>query len=292
MVRLILAFLIALGAGMPMIARAQPAGYRLVFHDEFNTLSLRSGGPTFEGYVKGKGIWTPENQEGFGYEWFVTEKPAQFSPFSVAHSVLTIDAGPMPAASASVYPPKTRGQPTHFGGAISTFHSFSITPPFYVEARMKLSDNPAAWAAFWTLGRDKGTGSEASLYLKQWEDDVIETFGSAETYFASVHWNDQKSAPGFTAPYLHKTFAIPTSQDLAGSFNRFGSLVTQTETVWFFNGKEVARLRHPPHSNANQPQFLILDLAYGFPWEPKAHYPEQKASIAIDYVRVYAPAGR
>jgi hypothetical protein len=286
------ALLLAVGCAVPGGVRAQPSGYKLVFQDDFDRLSLRTGGPSLEGYLKGRGTWTPENQEGFGYEWFVTEPPAKFSPFSVADSRLTMAAGPMPASSAPAYPAKTRGRPTHFGGALSTFDSFAIAPPFYVEARMKLSDNPAAWAAVWTLGRDKEMGPPSNRGLKQWEDDVIETFGSSDTYFASVHWNSQRSTPGFTAPYLGRTFRIPTARNLAASFNRFGSLVTPKETIWYFNGQEVARFRHPPGSNANQPQFLILDLAYGFPWEKGAAYPETVASIAIDYVRVYAPAGR
>ncbi|MCB8878172.1 glycoside hydrolase family 16 protein [Acidisoma silvae] len=274
---------------LPAMVRAQPAGYNLVFQDEFDRLSLRSGGPTVEGFHKGQGVWTPENEEGFGYEWFVTENPATFSPFSIDRSVLTISAGPMPSASVSVYPQETRGKPTHFGGAISTFDSFSIAPPFYVEARMKLSDNPAAWAAFWTLGIDKGIGPPSNRYVKQWEDDVIESFGSTETYFASIHWNNRESSPSFTAPYLQRTVGIGTTLDLAHSFNRYGSMVTKTETIWYFNDREVARMAHPLGSNANQPQFIILDLAYGFPWEKQAHYPERTASIAIDYVRVYAP---
>ncbi|MCB8882199.1 glycoside hydrolase family 16 protein [Acidisoma cellulosilytica] len=290
MARWIAAGLAAFAFGLPACAGAQPIGYRLVFHDDFDSLSLRSGGPSMEGLNKGTGVWTPQNEEGFGYEWFVTENPAKFSPFSVENSILTISAGPMPRSSAASYPAQTRGRPTHFGGAISTFNSFAIAPPFYVEARMKLSDNPAAWAAFWTLGIDKGIGPPSNRYVKQWEDDVIESFGNAKTYFASIHWNDRTSSPNVTAPYMQRTFGIGTNLDLADRFNRFGSLVTKTETVWYLNGQEVARIAHPAGSDANQPQFLILDLAYGFPWEKAAVYPEQTASIAIDYVRVYAPS--
>ena len=276
---------------LAMNAQAQlpPPGYELVFEDTFDKLSLRTGGPTREGYAQGTGTWTPAGEQGFGYEWFIDPKSG-FSPFSVANSVLKIDAGPVPAEIASKYPATTRGQPTCFGGLLSTYDSFYRSPPFYIEARMKLSANPEAWPAFWTLGKKRLPWPSPLQYAKQWENDVMETFGKSTVYFTSIHWNDELGSQLHAAKYKQVTLpADADRQDLSANFHTYSSWVTKSEIIWYFDGREVNRREYPDGSDPDQAQYLIIDLAYGIPWNRNSGNAKTPASVYIDYVRAYAP---
>jgi Glycosyl hydrolases family 16 len=277
----------SLAADKPNFA---PAGFHLVFEDDFETLSIRDSASNKAHTGIEQGIWTAAAEQGFGYEWFVDQRSAGFSPFSVSGSVLKIEAGPMPAEIAPKFPTETRGMPTCFGGLLSTRDSFARSPPFYVEARMKLSSHPAAWPAFWTLGRNREPWPSPSQYAKQWENDVMETFGKSTSYFTSTHWNEELGSESHAADYKGITTEVDVGgKDLSSSFNVYGSLMTATEVIWYFNGREVHRQPYPRHSDAQQAQYIVLDLAFGIPWAPKAIYPKSHASIEIDYVRAYAP---
>ncbi len=269
----------------PVAGGGPPAGWRLVFEDRFRTLS--------------RATWTPSAEQGFGYEWFVPPGDPAIRPFSVVADAagagpgaLRIAAGPMPADAASRFPALTRGRPTHFGGLISTHDSFAMAAPLYIEARMKLSANPAAWPAFWTLGCNRQAWPSPLQYAKQWENDVMETFGNATSYAVSLHWNDKVGSPAAAADYPHETIGIDLhGVDLSRSFHVFASLMTERGVVWFLDGREVARRPYPPDADWRQPQYLILDLAFGFPWDRGAPLPRSDAAIEIDDVRAYAPSG-
>jgi hypothetical protein len=267
-----------------------PPGFHLVFQEDFDTLSIRATDSLENRSAAEQGIWTVTAERGFGYEWFVNERSAGFSPFSVSGSVLKIEAGPMPPNVASRFPLKTRGMPTCFGGLLSTRDSFARPPPLYIEARMKLSSHPAAWPAFWTLGRNREPWPSPSQYAKQWENDAMETFGKSTSYFTSIHWNEEQGSETHAAEYKGLTSEVAVGgDDLSLNFNVFGSLMTETEVIWYFNGREVQRRAYPMHADALQAQYIILDLAFGIPWTHKAVYPQSRASIEIDYVRAYAP---
>ena len=283
-----------------------PLGYRLVWSDEFKTLSLRTGGWTYNGLASGSGIWSapgasytsdPRGVEGYGYDWFINPSydhwpvgyPVQ-GQFAITNEGLRIRAE-APWASMTAILPKIAqhgGITPWMSGQINSFHAVRIKPPFYFEARAKMPIGigrpfPAIWLV---------TGAHRPYpndHGKEYEIDVHEGFGDNTRLHSAIHWN--------TSPVTHDfpsrgVVDMPAGVDLSAGFNTWGCKVTKDQQIFFFNGVEVGRVETPSTADSYQPYGIILNVSAGLPWDGGGPPSGGPHDMIVRYVRLYAPDTR
>jgi hypothetical protein len=160
---------------------------------------------------------------------------------------------------------------------------------------------PGSWGAFWTLS--KGTIGMAKDDPKFAETkaagcdelDVLECYGGygprnpnhGGKYGVTTHWWGQKDMG--KAPH-----AFPDAMKMAGgsswswAFHTYGLLITETDTVYYFDDVEV--LRHPtgPVTKSQDTWFLInyaIAGISGWPYDLERYGNE--SDMWVDWVRVY-----
>lgn len=163
---------------------------------------------------------------------------------------------------------------------ITTETLFNFAPPAYVEARIKMPDQPGVWPAFW-MAAVGGTWPP--------EIDIIEYLGtgsadrnaSRNAYFTNHFWLEdgtRRTQGGWLT-------GLPES---IADFNVYGLLWTADEIVYYFNGREMRRIANRWPSNLQA--YLLLNVAVGGTWPgtppESAQFP---AAMLVDYVRVYTP---
>jgi hypothetical protein len=284
-----------------------PSGYSKIWSDEFSALSLRTGGPTWDGLAAGKGTWAapgatysadPRGVAGNGYDWFIDpsyygwSKIGYKGPFTSTPDGLRIRAEHASAAIATMLPsvatfPWARHQLLlrqddripWMSGQVSTAYSVRIAPPFYFEARAKMpvgSGRP--WPAIWLITGGDRPGSETN---KSYEIDVHEGFADSDQLHATIHVN--------TAANIHTVVNQPSGVDLSHDFNTWGCTVTKDKQIFFFNGTEVGRLDTPAGANADDRYMIILDVSAGIPWKNGGPPSGGPFDMTVRYVRLYAP---
>ncbi|CAM6054506.1 unnamed protein product [Sphagnum tenellum] len=285
-----------------------PTGYKLIWHDEFTSLSLRSGGPTYDGLAGGTGTWAapgatysadPRGVAGYGYDWFVD--PSYYGwtgytgPFTITAEGLRIRAERPPAAMATTLPPVSsfnwaRNRKDHFlinqsdqtpwlSGQLSTPYSVRISPPFYIEARAKMPVGISRpFPAIWLI-----TGGMKTDEKQSYEIDIHEGFGDSDRLHSTIHVNGQKVYP---------VVDMPSGVELSKGFNTWGCLVTKEKQTFYFNNVEVGHIETPAGANANKPYMLILDVSAGLPWKGGGPPSGGPHDMIVRYLGLYAPDSR
>jgi beta-glucanase (GH16 family) len=274
---------------------ASRLGYSLIWSDEFDTLSLRTGGPTQAGLASGTGTWTPayhfnENPKGHTfageYAWMVDPTYAWgngYSPtgqLSVSDGILSITAEKAPVALLGQIPinPLTALPYEYVSGVIQTWESFNVGAPAYIEVRAKVPAGQALWPAFWAIPTNVPDGSR--------ELDIMEFIGQNKTYsnvstHVSVSWNDALVSTGNYAD---------RGVDLTANFHNYGVSWLADRFDFYLDDKIIYSMAADPlFSGSMMSLILNLSVGGGFPGAPTEATPAS-AQLQVDYVRVWGNA--
>jgi beta-glucanase (GH16 family) len=269
------------------------SGMHQTFDDEFNTFSeyLDSTGNTTCNQG-GSGIWQTvydfcsrtisTNYEAEVYidssflSYFnsthQTSTQTQ-SPFSINNGILNIEAAPIdPQVALAV------GSWAKFTSGLIT-SQFSFSQEYgYFEMRAKLPAGKGLWPAFWLLPASKQWPPEIDA-MEAFGDPNPQGDGSATTiHYQSISTDQTKSCGGW-----HNI-----GQNITQGFHTYGVDVEPTGITYYFDGLAYAQC--PANPQANQPFYMLIDLAVGssqsWPGSPDAsnNWP---AFLNVDYVRAY-----
>jgi beta-glucanase (GH16 family) len=260
------------GSGTGPAATAPPAGWHLVFQDDFHTLSLWDGT---------KGNWLPfypwgghTNPSSHELEYYIDPRNgaaplSALNPYSIDGEGLTITARFVPQQDRQ----STHGM-AYASGLLNGLHRFSFTYG-YVEMRAKMPKGRGLWPAFWLLPS-----------AQRWppEIDVVEIVdGGAGRYWATLHAGVSKAEK--------IAQAVIDTGDLHAGFHDYGVLWTASEIAWYFDGRRVASTATP--AGFDQPMYVLVNLAVGGDWPgPPDQATDFPASMTIAWIRVFqAPGG-
>ena len=282
-------------------AGSVPDGYRQVWSDEFASLSLCTGGPTYDGLEAGTGTWAapgawwntnPKGVAGYGlYDWFVDPSyygwpsgyPAQ-GQFAITRDGLRIRAEAPTPAMVPLLPSVMRAPVPWMTGQINSYHGMHIKPPFYFEARAKMP--VAAGHPFPQIWLITGAHRYPTDHAMEYEIDVYEGFGESNRLHSALHWNKSPNKPDIlNYEVVNKSSGV----DLSTGFNDWGCQVTKEQQIFFFNGIEVGRVPTQDPSTVDSPYSIILDVSAGIPWKGGGPPSDGPHDMIVRYVRLYAP---
>jgi Glycosyl hydrolases family 16 len=297
----------AVAAESPSPTATLDPTWRLAFNDDFDALSLRTGGADQVNLALGTGTWTarwPWSWEPKGswpngpeYTWFPdpsypfgNDYPA-LGQFSIKDSILTIQAERTPPSLAGVNigvsPDATNVHPGEqypwVSGILTTYDSFSISGPAYVEGRIKISTGaPGVWPAFWALTKDWRSKGHSEV-------DFFEFFAKRTKEWQIHVFNGCGSNPACAAKAAHVHKA---SEDLSADFHVYGCLRTAKEFIFFLDGKQVFKTPVPGKDFAPDNLFVILSLQVGSDLPGFRDMRPDKSTpsplqMQVDYVRVW-----
>jgi hypothetical protein len=287
-----------------------PDGYQLVWQDQFTRLSLRKGGPTFDGLEHGTGVWSspgatysedPRGVAGYGgYDWFADPSyygwPDGYNgEFAITHDGLRIRTEPPIPALASVLPrvvgdawtgedaERHKETVPWLSGQLNSYNSVRIRPPFYFEVKAKMPEAGGhTFSAIWLATEERRTGHHGINY----EVDVQEGFGDSDRLHSTIHWNTSPVTDDFRHENVVDSVKVA---DLSKDFHVWGALVTRDEQVFYFDGNEMGRFKTPKNANADQYYGIILDVSAGMPWKGGGPPSGGPHDMFIRYVKLLAP---
>jgi len=261
------------------------------FYDDFNSLSLRTGGPTKAGYQAGSGVWTPryyydavpQGNSNYGnLEKQLFADPAYawsggYTPFSVAGSILTIRAQTTPAGIAAQVPndPNTAAPYGYVSGMLTTKDSFTFTPPALIEMYAKIPKGKAIWPAFWTMPSNESWPPEL---------DIMEYNGAQNAKLNLAAWY---GTGGATSPHLSSNIDRGLG-DLSLAYHKWGAALWEDGITFYIDDVEVYTLPNAPGSNFGLlSHYLLITLSVGgnFVDAPDGTTPSP-ADLLVDWVRV------
>ncbi|WP_209091329.1 family 16 glycosylhydrolase [Agrobacterium tumefaciens] len=238
------------------------------FADEFDSLSLRSGG---QGNWDAKYWWAPEKGSSLTTngeaQWYVNPGYAGTSavnPFSVENGILTIHA----EKTAQSIADEVEGY-DYTSGMLNTYSSFSQTYGYF-EIRADMPTDRGAWPAFWLLPTNGSWPPEL---------DVIEMRGqNANTLIMSTHSN----AAGEPTSVINNV-SVPSTE----GFHTYGVLWDAEHITWYFDDVAVAQTDTP--DDMHDPMYMVVNLAVGgMAGTPSDTDFSDGSQMMIDYIRAYS----
>jgi beta-glucanase (GH16 family) len=147
----------------------------------------------------------------------------------------------------------------------------------YFEMRAKLPSGEGVWPAFWLSSVVPPPSTEPSI-----EIDVMEAYGRfPASYNATVAvWPKTEKSRKWST---QKTIGVP-SGSLSEAFHNYGVSVAPDWTVFYLDGKEMARVPTPPEHTHGL--MILADLGLGSGW-PIDRTPNP-SFMYIEYIRAYA----
>ncbi|MGI3779292.1 MAG: glycoside hydrolase family 16 protein [Janthinobacterium lividum] len=147
----------------------------------------------------------------------------------------------------------------------------------YFEARMYAPAMPGTWPAFWLLPSDNLAEKQSVVA----EIDAVELYG-----------HDPQGSCSTTHSYFNGKDTGKTqcgkrfdSEQKALAWHTYGVDVLPDVDVFYIDGKEVARA--PQVDGGASPMFFLVNLALGGGWPVRLDPIQNRASLYVDYVRVY-----
>jgi len=250
-----------------------PAGYNLIWSDEFNQgvgASPNTANWTFD---TGAGGWG--NQE---LETYVTD---------TAHCGVVADSNATDGEALAVVATKdivhTRTQ--YHSARLKS--ASKVMPQYgFVEARIQLPFGQGIWPAFWALGSSNLTGT---AWPNCGEMDIMENGGNAS--WSAVN-QGSLHGPGYSGgSCLFDQYTL-SSGAFSQGYHLFQMQWSQNKVQYFVDGNlYLSRTANDVGTNTwpyNQPFFFITNVAVGgtFVGSPDAttSFPQ---TMKIDYIRVY-----
>lgn len=246
-------------------------GYTLVWSDEFDSRRILAGNQS------GPALWFAGAQGGPYGAASVGYSPRD-DVYIVSNGILTI------RAHANVDPSGARTGTWYSGHlqAVNTKGEGFAIEKGYFEARMKFPSSMGAWPAFWLKHRAKWLNPATPNI----EIDIVEWYGGDWVgHHHTVHIGD-----GPTRKFWGDYEKTPV--DLSRDWHTHGALITDDWIVIYLDQVEIARF--PMLDQLRTPLYPQLTLSILKQPDTGAVSPEAMSpmDLQVDYVRVYAPAGR
>jgi beta-glucanase (GH16 family) len=249
-------------------SRAAPAGYKLVWSDEFNGTV---------GSLPDAKTWNYDDGPGYNNELEInkvspTSCATVVDPKATDHHALLITGTPTAAGK-------------YFSARINTKGKYSAQYGYF-EARMKIPYGNGMWPAFWLLGNN----IDQVGWPKCGEVDIMENIGKQPgTVYGSIHAVNYTGGQGVGTAYT-----LPNNQALADSYHTYAVDWEPGKIVCYLDSHIYATYTPaslPPMATwafDTQPCYIILNLAIGGSWpgspDGSTVFP---AKMLVDYVRVY-----
>lgn len=251
---------------------AQPAGYSLVWADEFDQDGLPDATRwAYDTYRNSEGWWNSELQ------YYSADRAENAR---VARGHLIIEARQEPETISTF--PDSGGQ--DYTSARLLTAGRAAWQYGYIEVRANLPCGRGLWPAIWTLPEGNARWPDDG------EIDIMEYVGwNADKVHATVHTKDVNHTLG---THFGASYTLPTA---CGAFHTYAMLWTEDEIVMAVDGTPY--FLYPKQNKGygkwpfDRPHHLILNVAIGG-WagrdgiDPDA-FP---ARMEVDYVRVYQKA--
>ena len=264
----ILAFTAASCATAPEASPDVPAGYRLVWSDEFASDGLPDPARwSFDTHAN-KGGWYNDELQYYS--------SGRLENARVADGRLVITARRETLSAA----PDHGGQ-RYTSARLITRHKASWTYGFF-EVRAKLPCGRGSWPAIWMLGAEAGWPDGGEI-------DVMEHVGHTPgVVHSTVHTRASAGTHGDGG-----SLALPTA---CSAFHRYQLEWTGDALRLSVDGVPVHVYSKAGREAAawpfDRPQYLLLNLAIGGEWGGEVDDGIFPAAFEIDYVRVYQKGGR
>ncbi|HTI97594.1 MAG TPA: glycoside hydrolase family 16 protein [Dongiaceae bacterium] len=256
--------LLAAGVAAADPTNAVPAGWRLVWSDEFNSPDGSAADATKWDYETGGGGWG--NQE---LEYYI----AGTNNARVVGGHLVIEARREKQDQRDY----TSARLLTRGKAAWTFGRF--------EARIQIPRGQGIWPAFWMLS----TNISSVGWPACGEIDIMENIGKEPgTVHGTLHGPGYSGDAGIGGPVT-----LPEGQTVADDYHVFAVECELAQVTWFLDGRPyftVTPASLPPGTKwvFDSPKYLLLNLAVGGAWpgnpDATTTFPQQ---MKVDYVRVY-----
>ena len=246
-----------------------PAGYNLVWHDEFNGTELNEA------------------------DWNREEHKAGWVNNELQEYIPSADYAFVEGGNLVIQPVKTEGEDgkvTYASGRVNTQNKHDIKYG-YIEARIKFPEGQGFLPAFWMMPQDEE-------YYGQWpkcgEIDIAEVLGnSTNINYGTIHYGEPHKqsqgtftlAEGDFASDFH-TFAIEWEPGLIKWF--VDGEQYYEENDWFTKGSDAEEKPYP--APFDQPFHVILNVAVGGDWPGSPDETtvfDDRASMKVDYVRMF-----
>jgi beta-glucanase (GH16 family) len=262
-VSLLFCFLFVLAACAPAFSSVSksvpvPAGWKLVWNDEFDGSTIQKSNWTFD---LGAGGW------GNGEAEYYT---ARAENARQENGNLVIEAR------------QEKYEGSYYTSARLKTQGLQSFKYGRIEARLKVPSGAGLWPAFWMLGSD--------FNGKNWPDcgeiDIMEYIGKEpDLIMGTLHGPGYSGATGRTKWNRQKF-------NIADDFHTYAVEWDTNQISWFFDGEEYSTVTRADLNSLkwvfDQPFFIILNLAVGGqlpgPVGLKTVFPAQ---LLVDYVRVY-----
>lgn len=240
-----------------------PAGYNLVFNEDFRGFSLDSS------KWNSQYRWGPDliiNNERQYYVDRINQPDFGHSPFEFDGEHMTITAIRTPDHLRE----RARWQP-YLSGTLTTHNKFNMRYG-YVEMRARMPRGRGMWPAFWLL--------HSNDHDRRPEIDVVEMLGhQTDLVYHTYHRFDNGnlvSSPTFQAP----------GPDYAADFHTYAVLWEPGLIIWYVDGVERNRLQDGNVSHEDM--YLLLNLAVGgwWPGDPDETTPFP-TRYTVDYIRAW-----
>jgi beta-glucanase (GH16 family) len=253
-------------------------GYKLVFSDEFNTLSV--GSADGKGSAKW-GDWPPYGPAG------------AFSRSHWARRRLGVDNGILFSEAVWTAQRRDAAGNNWESGLIASMDKkrSGFAQRFgYWSARMKMPNaGEGAWCAFW-LASASGIPNAGT---KGYEIDIAELYGSqfkkgpgGDRYNWVVHpWNsDGSQAP---PPYEGGEWVDIPGGDAINQWHIYGCKVAPDFITFYIDGQEVGR-KPTNLEYLNDPLYIIINYALRDPLTGEPFANKGRSSLQVDWVRAYS----
>lgn len=251
--------------------QAVPAGYKLIWSDEFQ--QTEGTAPDAHSWVYAQGNHGWGNQELENYTDHIENAYVTSDPLAQDGKALVIKA-------------IKQSDGTYTSARINTSGKFEFTYG-WVEARMKLPWGQGIWPAFWLLGSKK----DGQTWPGCGEIDVMENIGKPddETFcHGTIHGPGYSGDDGITTKY-----SLPHEPKLKDDYHVYAMEWSVNRIDFYLDGHLYKKLTPADLPKGTKwvydhPFFIILNLAVGGKWPG---YPDSTTTFPqtfmIDYVRVY-----
>jgi len=251
------------------------AGRTLAYAEEFSrpiSLSRTGLGADYAGAKP-----THDGAQDFGYAYFPTDSTGFDNIRVVDNSYLRIEVAPIPPDPGD----QQETQSKYRGGMVASARQggsgFSAQYGFF-EARIQAPAAPGTWPAFWMLPSDnlvKPTPVVAEV-------DAVELYGHEPNgACATTH----RYRGGTDSGGLAQCGQRFDTDRAAMAWHTYGVSIAPANITFFIDGEVVATA--PQVDGGGAPMFFLVDLSLGGGWPVGLKGVQEKATLFVDYVRVY-----
>jgi beta-glucanase (GH16 family) len=239
---------------------AAPAGWKLVWNDEFEQTNR----------IDSK-KWSPCERGTSDWNNFMTRDPRCYSvKDGMLHLIGILNNG------------KDKDKVPYLTGGVTTLSKFEFKHG-KIAIRARFKSAKGAWPALWLLGVEGGWPANGEI-------DLMEHLNFDKSVYQTVHSNYTLKIDKSNTPPKGGTAAIDVDD-----FNTYGAEWDADKIVFTVNGKPSHTYPRVPDKGPeqwpfDQPFYIIMSMQIEGSWVGKADPDDYPAGMEIDWVRVYSKA--